>query len=60
MPMPVSRTAMTIVVRLRARLDDDGDAAGFGEFDRVADQVENHLAQPRGVADTRDGRRSST
>ena len=39
------------VVRLRARFDDDGDAAGFGEFDRVADQVENHLAQPRRIAD---------
>ena len=34
-----------------AGLDDDADAAGLGELDGVAGEVEQHLAQPRGVAD---------
>ena len=38
-------------VRPRAGLDDDRDAAPFGELDRVAGEVEQHLAQPRSVAD---------
>ena len=38
-------------VRLRGRLDDDGDAALLGELDRVAGEIEQNLAQPRGVAD---------
>ena len=33
------------------RLDDDRDAAVFGELDGVAGEVEQHLAQPRRVAD---------
>ncbi len=33
------------------RLDDDGDAAVFGELDGVAGEIEQHLAQARGVAD---------
>ena len=32
-------------------LDDDADAAGLGELDGVAGEIEQHLAQPRGVAD---------
>ena len=36
---------------VRRRLDRDRDAAGFGELDGIADQVEQHLAQAGGVAD---------
>ena len=38
-------------VRPDAGLDDQRHAAGRGELDRVAGEVEQHLAQPRGVAD---------
>ena len=34
-----------------ARLDDHRDAAGFGELDGVAGEIEQHLAQARGIAD---------
>ena len=51
MPMPVSRTGDGNRVGLRGRLDDDGDAAVIGELDGVAGEVEQHLAQARGVAD---------
>ena len=34
-----------------AWLDDQRHAAGRGELDRVAGEVEQHLPQPRGVAD---------
>ena len=37
-------------VRLRGRFDHDRYAAGFGEFDGVAGEIEQHLAQARGVA----------
>ena len=33
-----------------ARFDDDADAAHFRELDGVAGEIEQHLAQPRGVA----------
>ncbi len=33
-----------------AGLDDDADAAALGELDRVAGEIEQHLAQPRRVA----------
>ena len=49
--MPVSRTEMAICVRGCARLDDDRDAALFGELDGVAGEIEQHLAQPRRIAD---------
>ena len=38
-------------VRLRVRLDDDRDAAKLGELDGVAGEIEQHLAQPRRIAD---------
>ena len=38
---------------VRARLDDHRDAAGLRELDGVAGEVEQHLAQARGVADQR-------
>ena len=57
MPMPVSRTEMRDRVGLLARLDDDRDAAALGELDRVAGEVEQHLAQSRRVAD--DARRQA-
>ena len=38
-------------VRPDAGLDDQRHAAGRGELDRVAGEVEQHLPQPRGVAD---------
>ena len=38
------------LVGLGARLDDDGDAAALGELHRVAGEIEQHLAQPRGIA----------
>ena len=34
-----------------AGLDDQRHAAGRGELDRVAGEIEQHLPQPRGVAD---------
>ena len=39
------------LVRPDAGLDDQRDAAGRGELDGVAGEVEQHLAQPRGIAD---------
>ena len=39
------------LVRAGSGLDHDGDAAGFGELHRIAGEVEQHLAQARGVAD---------
>ena len=57
MPMPVSRTGNGNRIRLRGRLDDDRDAAALGELDGVAGEVEQHLAQPRRVAD--DARRQA-
>ena len=38
-------------VRPDAGLDDQRDAAGRGELDGVAGEIEQHLAQPRRVAD---------
>ena len=38
------------LVRRRALLDHDADAARFGELDGVAGEIEQHLAQPRRVA----------
>ncbi len=38
-------------IRPLARFDDDRDAARFRELDGVAGKVEQHLAQPRRVAD---------
>ena len=38
-------------IGLRIRLDDDRDAAAIGKLDGVAGEVEQHLAQPRRVAD---------
>ena len=34
-----------------AGLDDQRHAAGRGELDRIAGEVEQHLPQPRGIAD---------
>jgi hypothetical protein len=34
----------------RGRPDLDGDIAGLGELDGVGEQVQQHLAQPRGIA----------
>ena len=47
MPMPVSRTWNDDLVRPDAGLDHDADAAAVGELDRVAGEIEQHLAQPR-------------
>ncbi len=38
------------VVAARATLDQDADAALFGELDRVAGEVQQHLPQPRRIA----------
>ena len=35
----------------RPGLDHDADAAGLGELDGIAGEIEQHLAEPRGVAD---------
>ena len=51
MPMPVSRTSKAISSGWRARLDDDATPPRVGELDGVAGEIEQHLAQPRGVAD---------
>ena len=48
MPGPVSATATTNAPSAAATLD--GDLAGLGELDRVADQVEQHLGDPPLVA----------
>jgi hypothetical protein len=48
MPMPVSRTEMAIASGCVS--DDDRDAAAIGKLDGVAGEVEQHLAQPRRVA----------
>ena len=48
--MPVSRTGETDISIALARLGDDSDAAAFGELDGVAGEIEQHLAQARGVA----------
>ena len=53
MPMPVSRTRMSISPGQIAGLDDDRDAAAVGELHRIAGEIEQHLPQPRGVADHR-------
>src|SRR3569833_2191121 len=45
--------AETNAVALERRLDDDGDTAGFGELPGVARQIQQNLAQPRGIADDR-------
>ena len=64
-PIPVSRTGRCDG-RDRARLAPlsastvDDDLAGLGELDRVAQQVEQHLAQPGRVADDAAGRPRST
>ncbi len=55
MPMPVSRTAKRSSTRLVLRsvpdrLDRDEDLSRGGELDRVAQEVDQDLAQPRGVA----------
>jgi hypothetical protein len=34
-----------------AGLDDDCHAAGCGELDRITSEIEQHLPQPRGIAD---------
>ena len=39
------------LARARAGLDHDTDAAGFRELDGVAGEIEQHLPQPRGIAD---------
>ena len=49
MPMPVSRTGSGSVRPLRGSTWTH--AAAFGELDGVADQVEQDLAQARGIAD---------
>ena len=55
MPIPVSATAkrrMTLLARrVSSRPTDDDDLAALGELDGVADQVDQDLAQPAGVAD---------
>ena len=67
MPMPVSETVKRSRWRPSAgrchRLDDQAHLAGRGELDRVAEQVEQHLAQVAGIAAQCDRhvlRRSST
>ena len=51
-PMPVSRTAKCSSGAVLALLGDHAQhhLAGLGELDRVAQQVEQDLAQPRHVA----------
>ena len=52
-PMPVSVTSKRNTIfagDLKLRLDADDDFAVLGEFDAVADQIEQHLPQPGGVA----------
>jgi hypothetical protein len=54
MPMPVSRTGepdARVRGRLRRHLGLEGDAAGVGELDRVADEVDQHLPDAMRVAD---------
>ena len=51
MPMPLSRTRKRISSGARAGLDDQRDAAALGELDGVAGEIEQHLPQPRRVAD---------
>ena len=54
MPMPVSWTATRNVTRVgghRLGVDAHRDFAALGELDRVADQVDEDLAEPAGVAD---------
>ena len=41
----------TDFIRPDAGLDDQGDAAGRGELDGIAGEIEQHLPQPRRVAD---------
>ena len=48
--MPVSRTWKRISSFALARLDDHRDAALVGELDGVAGEIEQHLAQARGIA----------
>ena len=54
MPMPVSATEKrrtTLSSPSSSRSTDDDDFASLGELDGVADQVDQDLAQPAGVAD---------
>ena len=54
MPMPVSRTAKCRQASVRVdrfRLDVNDDFPAAGELDGVADEVDNDLPQPTGVAD---------
>ena len=53
MPMPVSRTEAQADCRRRrsrGRPARDHDLAALGELHGVADEVDEHLAQPRGIA----------
>ena len=49
MPGPVSMTLITTHVVVAA--EPDADAAAIGELDRVADEIEQDLAQPVAVAE---------
>ena len=52
-PMPVSRTANSAARRPRVGgrpAHGEHDLAALGELDRIGEQVEQHLAQPRHVA----------
>ena len=52
MPMPVSRTRKRISLpRRRPGSTMMATPPRFGELDRVAGEIEQHLAQPRGIAD---------
>ena len=51
MPMPVSRTMKADFSGPDAGLDDQRNAAGRSELDGIAGEVEQHLPQPRSVAD---------
>ena len=48
---PEHQHDLAAVAGLGVDLDDDGDFAGGGELDAVGDEVDQHLAQPVGVAD---------
>ena len=50
MPMPVSRTTITTLSGWRPRRDADHHLALLGELDRIAQQIEHHLAQTLGVS----------
>jgi len=56
----VSRTRKLNFARACSGLDNQCNASGRGELDGVARKIEQHLPQPRGIANDFNGSRSST